>query len=270
MKFKFPLSFIITVLGIIIIILNVGYAKEDIDSIFVSIDKNLDQLITYQKDIEHIHPLLKIFHPLALVEDNYFYIFDFDSLSEKYNYIKREPTSFPLPKRVRASFPLAGYNSKPACIVTQDIFNSPNGYVTIFHEFMHCNQFLMCESKLKQQLKIAREAEKRQDYSWELNHPFPYQDSLFVEYYSQFITALENNNDQAILKYRTKLKQYLDQIDFEYMCWAEWKEGFARLIENRIKSFLGLEENHYWIHADAMNHNGKMEVITTCKAGLAG
>jgi len=32
--------------------------------------------------------------------------------------------------------------------------------------------------------------------------------------------------------------------DYEYMVWQEWKEGFARFIENRIRRKLDLSENH--------------------------
>ncbi len=31
---------------------------------------------------------------------------------------------------------------------------------------------------------------------------------------------------------RRKLRKTLDRIDFEYMVWVEWKEGFVRYIEN--------------------------------------
>ncbi len=43
---------------------------------------------------------------------------------------------------------------------------------------------------------------------------------------------------------RVFLKETLNTHDYEYLVWQEWKEGFARLIENRIRKKLGLEENH--------------------------
>jgi hypothetical protein len=31
------------------------------------------------------------------------------------------------------------------------------------------------------------------------------------------------------------------------MVWQEWKEGFARFVENTIRRRLGMEENHYGV-----------------------
>jgi hypothetical protein len=37
-----------------------------------------------------------------------------------------------------------------ACVVTGEVFDSLEGIVTIFHEFVHCQQFETCERELKQ------------------------------------------------------------------------------------------------------------------------
>lgn len=37
------------------------------------------------------------------------------------------------------------------------------------------------------------------------------------------------------------MKDTLTTPDYEYMVWEEWKEGFARLIENRIRNNLELK-----------------------------
>ena len=110
---------------------------------------------------------------------------------------------------------------------------------------MHCYQWENCELKLKKKLGIAQEAMAKNDYMWELNHPFPYQDSVFTETYSLFLEALKEHKTEDILKYRGQLKQILSKHDFEYMVWQEWKEGFARFIENKIRRKLDLKENHY-------------------------
>jgi hypothetical protein len=39
------------------------------------------------------------------------------------------------------------------------------------------------------------------------------------------------------------MKEHLNQFDFEYMMWQQWKEGFARYIENLIRSRMGLGIN---------------------------
>jgi hypothetical protein len=208
-------------------------------------NSSLQKIFEIQNKIEDIHPFLKRTFPVAIVEDNYFFVFDTDSSKKKYVLVKKAPTKMPLSKGVRAAFPLECYEGKAACVISGEIFESLEGYVTIFHEFMHCYQWEKCEQKLKQKLEIARKAMERKDYMWELNHPFPYQDSKFTEIYSLFIRALKENKTEGILKYRSQLKQILSKNDFEYMIWQEWKEGFARFIENKIRRKVELKENHY-------------------------
>jgi hypothetical protein len=210
-------------------------------------NNGLKKVFEIQNKIEDIHPFLEKTFPIAIVEDSYFYVFDTDSSGKKYIFIKKAPTQVPISKGVRAAFPLECYEGKIAAVISGEIFDSLEGYVTIFHEFMHCNQWENCELKLKKKLGIAQEAMAKNDYMWELNHPFPYQDSVFTETYSLFLKALKENKSDDIIKYRSQLKQILIKNDFEYMVWQEWKEGFARFIENRIRIRLNLPENHYGI-----------------------
>jgi hypothetical protein len=240
MNMKIIIAFFIS----ISIIVN-SYGSENEDRLFIQqIDTSLEKLIQINKAIKDIHPFLNEFHPIAIVKDDNYFIFDFDTINNKYEFIKKEPTSFTLPEKVRASFPLSCYNNRPSCIVFKDIFKTLAGYVTIFHEFMHCCQSVICESELKKDLVIAQKAMEVNDYMWELNHNFPYQDSLFVAYYTQFLIALDNDEDIRIKDLRDQLRQYLKPVDYEYMVWQEWKEGFARLIENKIRINLQLGENN--------------------------
>ena len=48
----------------------------------------------------------------------------------------------------------------------------------------------------------------------------------------------------VVMEKRAALRQSLSRDDREYMVWQEWKEGFARLIENRIRGRSELAENH--------------------------
>ena len=41
------------------------------------------------------------------------------------------------------------------------------------------------------------------------------------------------------------LASHLGLRDYEYLVWQEWKEGFARYIENRIRARLGLDPNRF-------------------------
>jgi hypothetical protein len=39
------------------------------------------------------------------------------------------------------------------------------------------------------------------------------------------------------------MKNILQETDFEYMIWQEWKEGYARYIENMIRKHLSWQLN---------------------------
>lgn len=57
------------------------------------------------------------------------------------------------------------------------------------------------------------------------------------------IFDFRNGNPTEALNCHQKLKEILSKDDFDYMCWQEWKEGFARFIENKIRVKWGLEKN---------------------------
>ncbi len=260
--------FILFLLLLLIII--PGYCIDvQNDPIMAKLDSGLIQLEKIQKKIVHIHPLLKEFHPIAVSYKDQLYIYDFDTLNNEYNYIKKSPPPFKLIEGIRASFPLSVYDNQPSCVVSSDIFDSLNEMVLIFHEFIHCSQANTVEYKLKDNLTIHQQAMKNSDYMWEINHPFPYSDTLFVNYYDQFLNALKENNEDKIFKSRQQLKKNLSKIDYEFMTWQEWKEGLARYIENLIKRELGLEENFYGkekpYHRVTFYYGGEAFIDFICK-----
>jgi hypothetical protein len=204
----------------------------------------LQKILSHQAEVKDLHPLLTKPMPIAIVENGEFLIYDIDPGQTSYSFIKRAPTPMPVPVGVRAAFPLECHAGKAACVVTGDVFDSLEGYVTIFHEFIHCQQYETCENHLKENLQVARNAQERNDFMWELNHPFPYDAPLFIDVYSHFFQSLEQNSLERSIDCRRALRKSLVTVDFEYMVWQEWKEGFARFIENRVRYRFGLEENH--------------------------
>lgn len=194
--------------------------------------------------IADVHPLLAHVFPVAIIENDQFLIFDVDASGKRYTFVKQAPTPMPIPQGVRAAFPLECYGNKPACVVTADVFDTLDGYVTIFHEFVHCYQYQTCEERLKATLNVARQAQAANDFMWEINYPFPYDAPEFMETYAAFLEAAARQQHTAIRDCRAQLRNNLRAEDFEYMIWQEWKEGFARYIENRIKQRLDLAENH--------------------------
>ncbi|MBE0408662.1 MAG: hypothetical protein IBX69_02895 [Anaerolineales bacterium] len=175
------------------------------------------------------------------MENDHFLIYDIEPKTNQYGFIKKAATPMLVPQGVRAAFQLESYHGRMACVVTGEVFDEEDGYVTIFHEFIHCQQSELCEQELKQKLEIARKAQAANDIMWEINHPFPYTTADFVEIYQAFLATHELPEIERI---RHKLNAILNPEDYEYMVWQEWKEGFARFIENQIRNRLGLPENH--------------------------
>ena len=198
-------------------------------------DSLFRRLAGMHEEIKGIHPLLAALHPVTILEGDTLFIFDTDSTGASYRFQRKEPVPFPMQKGIRASFPLSSYGNKPTCVVSPEVFDLKEGYATIFHEFVHCAQAQTCENSLKQGLHLARTAAAARDYSWEINHPFPYVDSVFTAAYSRFLAALRENDPKAVASGARDLKRQLTQDDYEYMVWVEWKEGLARYVENKIR-----------------------------------
>lgn len=214
------------------------------DGLFIAkVDSALQRLTRIHLEIRDLHPLLSRLHPIAVVEGDTLFIFDVDSARQEYRFQRKEAAPFPMQRGIRASFPLASYGGKPTCVVSVEVFESMKGYATIFHEFVHCTQFLTCENKLKQTLQITQSAALAKNYAWEINHAFPYLDTFFVAGYTGELRALANHDRESLERVRRGLKGTLSAVDFEYMVWVEWKEGFARYIENEIRARWGIDAN---------------------------
>jgi hypothetical protein len=231
----------------VIFLLAVNLFAQDISetALIEKIDSSLAVLVDIQNEFKDIHPCLNESHPIAVAYKDSLLIFDFDKVAGSYKFVTKTPPPFPIPEGLQASFPLSVYDNIPSCVITTKTFSSTAGYATILHEFIHCCQFNSVELDIKQQLKIYNDAMGKQDYSWEIMHPFPYDDSLFLNYYDNFKQALQSNEIDNAKRYMLKIKDHLGQVDYEYLLWEEWKEGLARYVENKIRVQLGLMENNY-------------------------
>jgi hypothetical protein len=232
-----------------------------------------------QDRIVSVHPCLSRLYPIVLANGNELEVYQPDRSGRCYEFLTRVQVPMALPDKVRAAFPLENLDCMMACVVTSDAFSTIDGYVDIFHEFVHCHQFEECEIELKQSLGVAVEALAAKDYMWELNYPFPYQDRRVRDAYSDLVgtlrsaskgadacahrgetravagcvedeqrsnadpAAAENADYQTVSEYRKAVRDLVDTHSFEYMVWQEWKEGFARFIENGIRASLGLPLN---------------------------
>jgi hypothetical protein len=203
----------------------------------------LNRLFSLRETIRDIHPVFATLYPVAVAKDKTLRIFVPDETARTYVLSKTVPEPFPIPKGIRAAFPLEALDGASACVVTPEVFDQADGFVFILHEFVHCAQGATVEPKLKGELGIYRQAMEKKDYSWELQHPFPYTDVRFVAAYAAMFDALGAGDGVLVRKCRTELARLLAADDLDYMTWQEWKEGLARHLENAIRVRLKLPVN---------------------------
>ena len=204
----------------------------------------VNELIPIHQGVAGFNPALGQLYPVVIVEGERMLIYDCLDDHGRYQFIKSIPAPMPIPTGVRAAFQLEDYDGRIACVVTPEVFDTPEGYVTLLHEFVHCYQYETCEQALKSKLDIARLAQENEDVMWEIQHPFPYQAAVFIRAYTRFLDAIATGDQPSLRMARGELYDYLGLHDFEYLVWQEWKEGFARWVENCTQQKLGLSENH--------------------------
>ncbi len=220
-----------------------GSPAQTPDKVASTYKNQLVRVFEYRDSLEGVHPFVAGLYPIAIARDGHFYVFDLDETQKQYRLAAYEEIEMKVPKGVRAAFPLEFYDNKCACIVTGEVFDSPEGYVTIFHEFVHCQQWHSIEPELRQKLPLAQKSLENNNFMWEINHPFPYEDKWFEETYSNFIKAAENNHIGEANALRAELREILNEDDYQYMVWQEWKEGYALYVENKLRNHLDLPTN---------------------------
>jgi hypothetical protein len=80
----------------------------------------------------------------------------------------------------------------------------------------------------------------KKDYVDQLNKVFAVQEQILD--IQPFLEENENRDLGEVMGGRRWLKSFLSEGDFYYMVRQEWKEGFARLIENQIRRRMGLRK----------------------------
>ena len=202
---------------------------------------SLEKLVDLHVAIKDMDISLSTLYPVAIVKNNYFIIFDYNEKSGSYFFVKKCPAPMPVPKGIKAAFQLQEYDNKMTAVLSADTFDSIEGYVVAFHEFVHCYQQVY-EGDLKKNLEVYQEAMNKNDPMWEINHPFPYEDEIFTEKTNELETFFNKEDGHGIHNYYAYMKNYLHPSDYEYMIWQQWKEGYARYIENNVRATFGLEK----------------------------
>jgi hypothetical protein len=207
-------------------------------------EASLQKIVKVHNEIKSFYKVLEHLQPIAIAENGNFYIFNADENSN-YKFAKNVPCTFTIPKRIRAAMPLEGYGFQSVCVVTGDAFDNPEDCIVIFHEFVHCAQFQTVELKLKENLEVYKEEMGKNNYMWEIAYNFPYEREDFAKAYEGFFSALNNKDAEGIKTAREKLKTILSNKEYEYMTWQEWKEGYARFIENKLQKYFNYKINEY-------------------------
>ncbi|MBN2879189.1 MAG: hypothetical protein JXN65_06100 [Clostridia bacterium] len=204
--------------------------------------EKLKDTITLHNQIQHIDFSLEQLHPIAIVKNKTFYIFDYNRTKEIYELVyEKQLPDIQIPEKVLASFPLDFYNGKPAAVISEDALESLEKRIFIFHEFVHCFQYNNGEQEIKETLGIYKTYKNENNHMWEINHPFPYEDNDFAKTVVSLSEHYKAADEKSIISSYKTLKDILS--DYEYLIWQEWKEGYARFVENNIRSFLKITLN---------------------------
>ncbi|GMK42139.1 hypothetical protein PCCS19_51980 [Paenibacillus sp. CCS19] len=206
----------------------------------------LQELVELQAAIKDNHILLNEHYPIVIYEpdERQLHIYDFNNEAHGYQLVGVEPDTMGLFPGIRAAFPLACYDNRACVVVSGEVFDSIWDQVIVFHEMVHCYQFNTCELGLRANLQIERTSVNTNDYYWELHYPFPYEDENVAALIGHLHGKLVAGELEQAFRIRNELRLSLNNEQYEYMVWQEWKEGFARFVENKVKKQLGIEEQH--------------------------
>ncbi len=220
-----------------------GSPAQTPDRVALTYKNQLVRVFEYRDSLEGVHPFVKGLYPIAIGKDNQLFVFDLDETKSYYHLVAHEEIEMKVPKGTRAAFPLAFYDNRCACVVTGEVFDTPEGYVTIFHEFVHCHQWHTVEQDLRARLPLAQKSMEAGDFMWEINYPFPYEEKWFVKTYGNYLKAARKGDRKKVEELRKEMAEILKDEDYQYMLWQEWKEGFALYLENKMRKHLNLPEN---------------------------
>jgi hypothetical protein len=214
------------------------------DNVFIEKQIGLiDNIIKMHDNVKNIHTSLEKLYPITVINNGYFFVFDINEAGNKYEFKFKTETPMPISGDILAAFSLDFYHMKPSAVISKNILENQNNYINIFHEFVHCFQMGNGEFDIRKELLIEKQEMEKNNYSWEINFPFPYNNEYFINKTMELSDYFINNGYENVVNYHRDMKTYLQKVEYEYMIWQEWKEGFARYVENLIRKELGLQLN---------------------------
>ena len=202
----------------------------------------LGKISALQAAIRDLHPLFDRLYPIGVVADDRLLVYDVDPGQRAYRLVRDSVIPGLVAEGTRTTVPLSDHGNRPVCIVTRDAFDTVDGCISVLHEFVHCAQWETCEPELSAGLRTAY---KRvgQVHVWEARYPFGYDNYRLDNSYRRMLVALEGGDLATGLSCHAAAAAVLSALDREFMIWHEWKEGFARWLENKARRRLGVRRN---------------------------
>lgn len=234
---KLALSFLISILFL------PSCVHKGADMKITKWETELKQITQMQDSAIEVHPLFNKLYPIALVEGEEVYLFEEQGGEYKFQFKKKSAMTYP--NQIRAAFPMQENEYNMTCVVSPDALSKQSELILIFHEFVHCHQAETCESELKENLPIYQKAMAEKDYMWEINYAFPYDNAELWNSYKKAAALMEAGKFELAKTARADFLSKLTEEQKQYVIWQEWKEGFARFIENELRMYFRTENNDY-------------------------
>src|SRR5690554_4553780 len=174
---------------------------------------SLSQINKLRKQLKDINVSLEKLYPITIVKDDIFFVFDLNETCERYEFVLEHKTPMHVQNGVLASYPLEFYNMKSSAIVSEEVFNTVEGYVNIFHEFVHCFQWESCEKEIRETLEIERISKENNNFMWEITHLFPYENPFFIQKSIEIENSLNFRDFLSVLNYHKEMYKHLNKID---------------------------------------------------------
>lgn len=190
-------------------------------------------------EIANAHGIVEALHPIAIAQGRILVLYDGITLSD-YKEVGRIEFPFDIPDATQAAFPLEQCDNRCVAVLGRGVVSTQDDMVTVLHEFVHCDQWESCEPTLRAGLTIEQHYKTKTNNMWEINHPFPYDKHDVQTAFSHYIKALSAWDRAGAVQMKQKICDSVSTMDFEYMVWQEWKEGYARYCENRLRKLLSL------------------------------
>lgn len=189
----------------------------------------------------YAHGIVAALHPIAVASGRVLTVYDGAHLSD-FREVERVEFSFEIPDATQAAFPLEQYNNRCVAVLGCGVVSTQDDMVTLIHEFVHCDQWESCEPTLRAELTIEQHYRSQANSMWEINHPFPYDNCEVQNAFSGYKKALSEGDRAGAMRMKQKIHDSVSTMDFEYLLWQEWKEGYARYCENRLRKLLSMPE----------------------------